>query len=181
MGFLLLGVGLGFSWSQRRSSLVIWRSGKICGGGSGAFGLREDGSELPAEIRLSPLDTDQGILISCAIRDISDRRQTEEDLRRLASIVECSDDAIIGKTLEGIIISWNAGAERMYGYLAKEKEAIGKSVSMLAPTNHQDEIPGVLERLKRGGVVDHFETLRVRKDGEEFWCCPTSLYSNPLD
>jgi two-component system cell cycle sensor histidine kinase/response regulator CckA len=139
------------------------------------FGLRKDGSEFPAEIRLSPLDTDQGMLVSSAIRDISDRRRTEEDLRRLASIVECSDDAIIGKTLEGIITSWNAGAERMYGYLAKE--AIGKSVSMLVPTNHPDEIPGVLERLKRGEVVDHFETLRIRKDGEEF---PIEITVSPI-
>ena len=139
------------------------------------FGLRKDGSEFPAEIRLSPLDTNQGILVSSAIRDISDRRRTEEDLRRLASIVEHSDDAIIGKTLEGIITSWNAGAERMYGYLAKE--AIGKSVSMLVPINHPDEIPGVLERLKRGEVVDHFETLRVRKDGEEF---PVEITVSPI-
>jgi len=139
------------------------------------FGLRKDGSEFPAEIRLSPLNTEQGILVSSAIRDISDRRRTEEDLRRLASIVECSDDAIIGKTLEGIITSWNAGAERMYGYLAKE--AIGKSVSMLVPTKHPDEIPGVLERLKRGEVVDHFETLRVRKDGEEF---PIEITVSPI-
>jgi two-component system cell cycle sensor histidine kinase/response regulator CckA len=130
------------------------------------FGLRKDGSEFPAEIRLSPLATKEGILVSSAIRDISARSRTEEDLRRLASIVACSDDAIIGKTLEGIITSWNAGAERMYGYSANE--AIGKSVSILVPVNRPDEIPKVLERLKRGEIVDHFETLRVRKNGEEF-------------
>jgi diguanylate cyclase (GGDEF)-like protein/PAS domain S-box-containing protein len=130
------------------------------------IGLRKDGSEFPAEIRLSPMDTEQGIWVSSAIRDVSERRGTEEDLRRLASIVAYSDDAIIGKTLDGIITSWNAGAERMYGYSAKE--AIGTSVSMLVPANHPDEIPEVLERLKRGEIVDHFETLRVRKDGEEF-------------
>ncbi len=130
------------------------------------FGLRKDGSEFPAEIRLSPVDTDEGILISSAIRDISGTRRTEEDLRRLASIVACSDDAIIGKTLEGIITSWNAGAKRMYGYSAKE--AIGRHVGMLVPIDRVDEIPKMLERLKRGEIVDHFETLRVRKDGQEF-------------
>jgi PAS domain S-box-containing protein len=130
------------------------------------FGLRKDGSEFPAEIRLSQLDTNQGTLVCSAIRDISDRRSTEEDLRRLASIVACSDDAIISKTLEGIITSWNAGAEQMYGYSAKE--TIGKAVSMLAPLDHPGESPYVLERLKEIETADHFETVGVRKGGKEF-------------
>jgi diguanylate cyclase (GGDEF)-like protein/PAS domain S-box-containing protein len=129
------------------------------------FGLRKDGSEFPAEIRLSPLDTKQGILVFSAIRDLSDRRKAEIDLRRLASIVESSDDAIISKTLEGIITSWNAGAERIYGYSAQE--AIGKPVSMLVPSDRSDEIPKTLERLKLGEMVDHFETLRVTKSGKK--------------
>lgn len=129
------------------------------------FGLRKDGTEFPAEIRLSPLDTKQGMLVSSAIRDVSVRRRTEEDLRRLASIVEFSDDAIIGKTLDGIITSWNAGAERIYGYPASE--AIGKSITMLVPAGRPSEIPAIMERSKAGKITRHFMTRRVTKDGEE--------------
>jgi PAS domain S-box-containing protein len=144
-------------------------------GGVELFGLRKDGSEFPAEIRLSPLDTKHGALVSNAIRDISDRRRTEEDLRRLAMIVSCSDDAIIGKTLEGIMTSWNAAAERMFGY--SPAEAIGRPVTMLVPQDRCNEIPEILERLKRGESVDHFETVRVKKDGSEI---PIELTVSPI-
>jgi len=139
------------------------------------FGLRKDGTEFPIEIRLSPLDTKEGVLVSSAIRDISERRRTEEDLRRLASIVACSDDAIVGKTMEGIMTSWNAAAERIYGYSARE--AIGQPAAMLVPADRSDEIQRMLECLKRGETVDHFETVRLRKDGKEI---PMEVTVSPI-
>src|SRR5690349_9786950 len=83
---------------------------------------------------------------------------------RLAAIVSSSDDAIISKNLDGIIQSWNAGAERIFGYTADEM--IGRSITVLFPADRQDEEPQILERLKRGERVDHFETVRIRKDGQ---------------
>ena len=95
----------------------------------------------------------------------SSRRKAEGRLSRLAAIVETSDDAIIGKTLDGVILSWNAGAQRIYGYTASE--AIGRFVSMLLPGDLQDELPEILARLKRGEHIRHHETTRLGKDGKE--------------
>ena len=81
----------------------------------------------------------------------------------LASIVENSDDAIVSKDLNGIILSWNKGAERLFGYIAEE--VIGKPVSLLIPLDRQDEEPAILERLRRGEHTDHYETVRQRKNG----------------
>lgn len=82
----------------------------------------------------------------------------------LAAIVDSSDDAIYGKTLEGILVSWNKGAERVFGYSVAE--IVGHSVSGLVPVNRPDEVPQILEKIKRGERVDHFETVRMKKDGE---------------
>jgi two-component system, chemotaxis family, CheB/CheR fusion protein len=82
---------------------------------------------------------------------------------RLAAIVESSDDAIISKDLNGIITSWNGSAERLFGYTAEE--AIGRSITLLMPPDRLEEEPKILEQLRRGERVDHFETIRVRKDG----------------
>jgi PAS domain S-box-containing protein len=84
----------------------------------------------------------------------------------LASIVDSSEDAIISKTLEGIITSWNAGAERLFGYTAKE--AIGKPITMLIPVDRHDEEISILARLRQGEKIDHFDTVRLRKDGTAF-------------
>src|ERR1700687_3982148 len=86
-----------------------------------------------------------------------------ETLQLLAAIVESSDDAIFSKTLDGSITTWNKAAERMYGYRAEE--IIGRSVSLLQPSDRLGEVPDISERLKNGQKVDHFETMRVAKDG----------------
>jgi PAS domain S-box-containing protein len=101
--------------------------------------------------------------LSVYFRDVSERKRAEEDRARLAAIVESSDDAIISKTLEGIITSWNKGAERTYGYSAEE--AVGQRISMLVPPERPNEIPRILESIRRGEKVDHFETARMAKDG----------------
>ena len=91
-------------------------------------------------------------------------QKSEEMSSRLAAIVESSDNAIISKSLDGMITSWNSGAERMFGYSAGE--VMGKNVSILVPPGHIDEIPGILERIKNGELVDHYETVRMCKDGK---------------
>jgi len=96
--------------------------------------------------------------------DISDIKQAEEKSAKLAAIVQSSDDAIISKTLESVITSWNDSAERMFGYAADE--IIGQTIYKLIPPDRQDEEPLILSRLKNGERVEHFETKRVRKDGQ---------------
>ena len=91
------------------------------------------------------------------------RRQNEVTLTFLAAIVESCDDAIVGKTLDGTVVSWNAAAERLYGYTATEM--IGRPISILLPSYRPEELPNLLEKIKQGQRVDRFETVRIRKDG----------------
>ena len=92
------------------------------------------------------------------------RQKADKAIGLLASIVDSSDDAIVSKTLEGVITSWNAGAERLFGYTAKE--AIGQHISMIIPIDRRDEETEILARLSQGERIDHFETVRLRKDGK---------------
>jgi PAS domain S-box-containing protein len=102
--------------------------------------------------------------LSVYFHDVTERRRADEMRAHLASIVESSDDVIIGKTLDGTIVSWNKAAERVYGYTAAE--AVGRSVAMLIPAERPDELPQIMARLRRGERIDHYETTRVTKRGE---------------
>jgi PAS domain S-box-containing protein len=152
------------------------------GAGLDLKGRRRDGSEFDVEISLSPVATGNGTLVLSAIRDVSDRKRIEAALRRaheeldrktaqeigeyrarMASIVDSSEDAIIGKDLDGTIVAWNRGAEKMYGY--SPEEVIGKNVALLSPKENPDEIPHILARIRRGERIDHYESVRITKNG----------------
>ena len=125
------------------------------------FGLRKDGSEFPVEISLSPMATEKGVLVTSAIRDVSERKQMDDTRSRLAAIVESSEDAILSVTLEGVILTWNPGAQRMFGYT--EHEAVGKAITIIVPPELLDEEDKILEILRAGGRIEQFETVRVSK------------------
>jgi PAS domain S-box-containing protein len=158
------------------------------------YGRRRNGSEFPVEISLSPVSTENGMFVLSAIRDISDRKRIAEELRRaneelhrrtaeqlgeyrsrLASIIDSSEDAIIGKSLDGIITSWNKGAERIYGYTPEE--AVGKHISFLVPSERPDEIPEILQKIARGESIEHYESARVTKSGQQL---DVSISVSPL-
>jgi PAS domain S-box-containing protein len=124
-----------------------------------------DGHVVWVESRQQVAESEGKRLVLETNRDITEQLRGEESRLRLAAIVASSNDAIVAKTLEGIITNWNEGAQRIFGYT--EEEVIGKSVSILIPPDRYDEEPAIIERLKRGERIDHYETIRVRKDGRK--------------
>jgi two-component system CheB/CheR fusion protein len=127
-----------------------------------AIAERPDGSRVRFMPFSKPLHDETGALIGAVnmLVDVTERQRTEE---RLAAIIESSEDAIISKSLDGVIMTWNSGAERLFGYTAAE--AIGRTVTMLIPPERIDEEPGILARVRRGERIDHYDTVRRRKDG----------------
>ncbi|HZF29429.1 MAG TPA: PAS domain S-box protein [Gammaproteobacteria bacterium] len=160
------------------------REGVVVGLANHTVLIRRDGSELPIDDSAAPIRDESGVVSGCVLifRDVSTQRRAERDrasqllaARTLASIVESSDVAIVSKSLDGIIQSWNAAAERMFGYPAAQ--AIGKHISLVIPPDRLAEEDAIIASLKAGRRVEHFETVRQRADGSQLW---VSLTVSPL-
>ena len=126
--------------------------------------FRRDGSLVWGSLSISLLKSSPSPLVLAMVEDITDKKKAEEARYRHAAVIESSDDAIASGTLDGIIVSWNTGAQKIYGYT--EAEAVGKPISMLVPPELPDEENKILETLKSGGRIEHFETVRVTKTGK---------------
>lgn len=133
--------------------------------GQQAVAERPDGKRVPFMAYPTPLYDRDGAFAGAVnmLVDLTDYKRAESSARHLVAIVESSDDAIVSKDLNGVILSWNRGAERLFGYLAQE--VIGKPITILIPPELQDEETRILQRIRRGERIDHFETVRRRKDG----------------
>jgi PAS domain S-box-containing protein len=158
-------------------ALRALREGVVVGLANHTVLVARDGSERPIDDSAAPMRDEQGNPVGAVLvfRDVTERRRTEEARARLAAIVESSDDAIVSKTLEGVIRTWNAGAERIFGYTADE--AVGKPITLIIPPERHDEERMIIDRLRGGQHVDHYQTVRVAKDGRRL---DVSLSISPL-
>jgi len=137
--------------------------------------FRQDGSLVWGSLSISLLKSRPSPLVLAMVEDITEKKKAEEARFRHAAIVESSEDAIASVTLDGVIVSWNAGAQHIYGY--SEAEVVGKSVHILVPPELPDEENKILETLRAGGRIEHFETIRVTKTGKRI---NVSLTISPL-
>lgn len=139
--------------------------------------VRRDGSLLPVLLSATAIRDDSGtfIMSRSTVYDITERKKAEENEHLLSSIVQTSDDAIFARDLDGVILSWNRGAERIYGYAAHE--AVGRNMSMLVPPESADELTELLAAVRRGECVEHYVTNRLRRDGERI---SVSLTVSPI-
>ncbi|MFO0951606.1 MAG: PAS domain S-box protein [Isosphaeraceae bacterium] len=141
------------------------RGASAAGAGDRKALVGRDGVERSIEASASPIRDESGepTGVVLVFRDTTERRRAQEAQARLAAIVESSDDAIVSKTLDGVILSWNAGAERLFGYTAAE--AVGRPITMIIPPDRLDEEHRILSMIRRGERVEPFESQRIARDG----------------
>jgi PAS domain S-box-containing protein len=146
-------------------ALQALREGVVVGLANHTVLIARDGTERPIDDSAAPMLDESGAPVGVVLvfRDVSERRQAGESQARLAAIVESSQDAIVSKTLDGTIRTWNAGAERLFGYRAEE--AVGRSILLIIPPDRFDEEREILARLARGERIEHYETIRMARDG----------------
>jgi PAS domain S-box-containing protein len=153
------------------------REGTVVGLANPTVLIARDGAERPIDDSAAPMRDEAGVSLGAVLvfRDVTERKRAERSQALLAAIVDASEDAIVSKTLEGVIRSWNSGAERLFGYTAKE--AVGQPITLIIPPELLQEERVILERLRRGERIEHFETTRVAKDGRRI---EISLTVSPL-
>ncbi|HEX6902477.1 MAG TPA: PAS domain S-box protein [Thermoanaerobaculia bacterium] len=158
-------------------ALKALREGVVVGLANHTVLIARDGTERPIDDSAAPMLDESGAPVGVVLvfRDVTERRRAEEAQARLAAIVQSSQDAIISKTLDSVIRTWNAGAERLFGYTAEE--AVGRPVTLLIPPERLNEETEILARLSRGERIEHYETVRVAKDGRRL---DISLTISPL-
>jgi PAS domain S-box-containing protein len=139
--------------------------------------VRKNGTAFPVSLTVSPIRDADGAIVGTSVihRDLSEQQVALVSAQRIAAIVESSDDAIIGRTTDGIVTTWNPAAERMFGYTSQE--IVGKPVDLIVPQGRAEEMTSILAKIRAGRPVSDFETFRVRKDGTVF---PVSLTVSPI-
>ena len=143
----------------------VIEDGKIVGLANHTVLISKSGAEIPVDDSAAPIHASDGGIsgVVLVFRDVSDRKKAFNTARRLAAIVESSDDAIVGKTLDGTVTAWNIGAERLFGYSAAEM--IGAPIARIIPADRVGEMEAILDRVRGGGYVEHHETDRLTNDG----------------
>lgn len=155
----------------------VLREGVAAGLANHTVLISKNGNRFPIDDSAAPIKDGKGKILGAVLvfRDVTERRRREEINQRLAAIVQSSDDAIIGSTLEGVIIDWNKGAERIYGY--REEEIKGRHVSILAPKGRENESMGLIKKVANGEKIEHLESIRIKKDGRPVYL---SLTISPI-
>jgi len=148
---------------------------KIIGSGHQVAGLRKDGSTFSMDLAVSEMRFGNNSLFTGIVRDITERKNVERLQGQFSAIIESSIDAIMSKDLNGIVTSWNPAAEKLFGY--SEQEMIGQAMLRIVPADRAEEEPQILAKIRRGEHIEHFETIRRKKNGEEI---PISVTISPI-